>query len=394
MHVCVFMSVCVCLQNLCAYVYNQGFIFFVILRIHVYVDFFNICIYPICVQTGINLVDLVTILPFFIEVIVVAVLPGNTAESLVMVRVLRILRVFQLLKLGKGQGRAMEILKETFFRSGSLFACMFWMVLLLQVVMASLVFESESNGNCLIAYRCEGGETHLNNCTKLSYWHEEQEGTNTIALMYPGEAIAQVPSLAPLASVPDPPACGLQSVCSDYGNMCFSADGAVTEFDSIPRAIWWSLVSTTTIGFGDMYPATWLGKVFGAIGCMLGVVVFALPTTVLGLNFTKAWENFDAKEQEAKKQARNARSAELLLKALPDDVQGQDEGAGGGGGGMSLADQHETLAPKEKKRFIIDMQLAMKAVESGMTNEAIASLIGPEARHAHTPKTQLCTDFI
>ena len=62
---------------------------------------------------------------------------------------------------------------------------------------------------------------------------------------------------------------------------------------------------------------------------------------------------------------------------------------------MSSADQHETLlSPEEKKRFIIDMQLAMKAAESGMTTEAIASLIGPEARNAHIPKTQLCSDFI
>ncbi|MCA8951320.1 MAG: ion transporter [Planctomycetes bacterium] len=58
-------------------------------------------------------------------------------------------------------------------------------------------------------------------------------------------------------------------------------------FDSIPTAMWWGIVTLTTVGYGDIAPVTPLGKVFGAIVAVLGIGMFAIPAGVLGAAFTE-----------------------------------------------------------------------------------------------------------
>lgn len=59
-------------------------------------------------------------------------------------------------------------------------------------------------------------------------------------------------------------------------------------FSSIPAALWWGVVTLTTVGYGDIYPVTAVGKVLsGAIG-VLGVGLFALPAGVLAGGFAQA----------------------------------------------------------------------------------------------------------
>ncbi len=56
-------------------------------------------------------------------------------------------------------------------------------------------------------------------------------------------------------------------------------------FSSIPAAMWWASVTLTTVGYGDMYPVTPIGKIAGAITAMLGIGMFALPCAILGAGF-------------------------------------------------------------------------------------------------------------
>ncbi|MEZ4397265.1 MAG: ion transporter [Candidatus Krumholzibacteriia bacterium] len=56
-------------------------------------------------------------------------------------------------------------------------------------------------------------------------------------------------------------------------------------FSSIPATMWWSIATLTTVGYGDMYPVTVLGKVFASIIAILGIGMFALPTGILGAGF-------------------------------------------------------------------------------------------------------------
>jgi voltage-gated potassium channel len=58
-------------------------------------------------------------------------------------------------------------------------------------------------------------------------------------------------------------------------------------FSSIPAAMWWTVVTLTTVGYGDTYPITALGRLLGAWVAILGVGVFALPTGILGSAFVE-----------------------------------------------------------------------------------------------------------
>lgn len=57
------------------------------------------------------------------------------------------------------------------------------------------------------------------------------------------------------------------------------------EFSSIPAAMWWAICTLTTVGYGDVFPVTALGKVVASVISVLGIGIFALPTGILGAEF-------------------------------------------------------------------------------------------------------------
>jgi voltage-gated potassium channel len=58
-------------------------------------------------------------------------------------------------------------------------------------------------------------------------------------------------------------------------------------FGSIPQAMWWGVVTLTTLGYGDAVPITALGRLFGGVVAVLGVGMFALPAAILGAGFVR-----------------------------------------------------------------------------------------------------------
>lgn len=56
-------------------------------------------------------------------------------------------------------------------------------------------------------------------------------------------------------------------------------------FSSIPTTMWWGVVTLTTIGYGDMAPITFEGRLLGAVVAVLGIGMFALPAGLLGSAF-------------------------------------------------------------------------------------------------------------
>ena len=57
------------------------------------------------------------------------------------------------------------------------------------------------------------------------------------------------------------------------------------KFTSIPATIWWSVVTLTTTGYGDMYPMTQIGKIMAGIIMLTGVAFFALPAGIITAGF-------------------------------------------------------------------------------------------------------------
>jgi voltage-gated potassium channel len=59
------------------------------------------------------------------------------------------------------------------------------------------------------------------------------------------------------------------------------------KFSSIPAAMWWGVSAMTTVGYGDVFPVTTLGKVLGALISLLGIGVFAMPAGILASGFSE-----------------------------------------------------------------------------------------------------------
>ena len=67
-------------------------------------------------------------------------------------------------------------------------------------------------------------------------------------------------------------------------------------FSSIPAAMWWGIATLTTVGYGDIYPITPLGKVLGSIIALLGVGLFALPAGILASGFNDIMRRRNVRE--------------------------------------------------------------------------------------------------
>jgi voltage-gated potassium channel len=58
-------------------------------------------------------------------------------------------------------------------------------------------------------------------------------------------------------------------------------------FSSILKAMWWGVATLTTVGYGDIYPVTLIGKILGGAIAILGIGMFALPAGILGSGFVE-----------------------------------------------------------------------------------------------------------
>lgn len=62
-------------------------------------------------------------------------------------------------------------------------------------------------------------------------------------------------------------------------------------FTSIPSTIWWSVVTLTTTGYGDMFPVTDIGKIMASVIMLSGVAFFALPAGIITAGFLEEFRN-------------------------------------------------------------------------------------------------------
>jgi voltage-gated potassium channel len=60
------------------------------------------------------------------------------------------------------------------------------------------------------------------------------------------------------------------------------------RFGSIPRAMWWSVATLTTVGYGDVYPVTPLGKILAGLTAVSGIGLIAMPTGIVAAAFSDA----------------------------------------------------------------------------------------------------------
>lgn len=62
-------------------------------------------------------------------------------------------------------------------------------------------------------------------------------------------------------------------------------------FKNAFSGLWWAVATMTTVGYGDIYPITVLGKIFGVLIAILGIGFFAVPTGIISAGFVEEMSN-------------------------------------------------------------------------------------------------------
>ncbi len=72
------------------------------------------------------------------------------------------------------------------------------------------------------------------------------------------------------------------------GSLMYLIEGAEHGFTSIPRGIYWAIVTLTTVGYGDISPQTGLGQAFAAVVMIMGYGIIAVPTGIVTAELTRS----------------------------------------------------------------------------------------------------------
>jgi len=186
--------------------------------------------------TNMNLIDAIAIAPFYLEALF-----GVGAGGLAFLRILRLARVFRLFKFGH-LNEGVTLLGNVIRQSYPSLKLLAFFAMIGTVLYGSII------------YLCEQGT-----------WHGPEDGEE-------GKW-----------KRPNPLGTGTE----------------LTPFLSIPRSMWWVMVTATTVGYGDMVPTTPFGKVVASLTMVSGVMVLALPITIISSNFTNEYEKLeDLKAQQ------------------------------------------------------------------------------------------------
>mmetsp|Transcript_17108 Transcript_17108/g.54617 ORF Transcript_17108/g.54617 Transcript_17108/m.54617 type:complete len:528 (+) Transcript_17108:411-1994(+) len=200
-----------------------------------------------------NIIDLFAIFPFYVHAAVEIWRPdtGEDTSGLVvtaLLRVLRLVRAFRILKLGK-YFTTLRLVAETMRRSSTALITLLFIALLINVIFSAAIYYAEGVG---------GGDSDF--CWTIPVGGDVWQGT--------------------FATKED-----------DHYDYC-------KGFESIPASMWWTLVTITTLGYGDVYPRTGFGKLVGTFTALSGILALALPITVVGANFTQLYDEHEKMRKE------------------------------------------------------------------------------------------------
>ncbi|AWO98387.1 putative potassium voltage-gated channel subfamily D member 2-like [Scophthalmus maximus] len=125
----------------------------------------------------------------------------------------------------------------------------------------------------------------------------------------------------------------LKSCASELGFLLFSLTMAIiifatvmfyaekgssaSKFTSIPASFWYTIVTMTTLGYGDMVPKTIMGKIFGSVCSLSGVLVIALPVPVIVSNFSRIYHQSQRAEKRRAQKASKEAGRALVCNTNP-----------------------------------------------------------------------------
>ena len=70
------------------------------------------------------------------------------------------------------------------------------------------------------------------------------------------------------------------------GSLMYLIEGEANGFSSIPRSVYWAIVTITTVGYGDMSPQTELGQALASLAMIMGYATIAIPTGIISAEYS------------------------------------------------------------------------------------------------------------
>ena len=180
-----------------------------------------------------NIIDLLAVLPFYIELMV------SAGTSVTVVRVLRLVRVFRVFKMGKNS-KGVEMLAKTFYNSLPALSLLAFFIALGVILFGAVIFFLE-------------------------------QGVFTVNEDYPKGA---------------------------YIRQDIFGKDEVSPYTHILASSYWAVIVSTSVGYGELVPTSTVGKVVACLCAYYGVLLLALPITVIGSNFKKLYEASHGKDDD------------------------------------------------------------------------------------------------
>mmetsp|Transcript_41404 Transcript_41404/g.65602 ORF Transcript_41404/g.65602 Transcript_41404/m.65602 type:complete len:463 (-) Transcript_41404:156-1544(-) len=207
------------------------------------------------VLTPMNIFDLMAVVPFYIELVQTEILGAEDSPALRIFRLVRLARVIRIFKLGR-YATGMRLFGEALAGSTTAISVLIFLLCMGVVLFSSALFYVE--------------KLSCPEVDKLSATEVVQYGAECADDFNRGFA----------------PTFGL----------CCTEESAPSDFPSIVSAFWWSLVTMTSVGYGEVYPRTFPGKCVGFVAMLVGMVLIALPVAIVGQKFQDVYDNHDLEE--------------------------------------------------------------------------------------------------
>uniref|UniRef100_A0A914VBV4 Ion transport domain-containing protein n=1 Tax=Plectus sambesii TaxID=2011161 RepID=A0A914VBV4_9BILA len=122
------------------------------------------------------------------------------------------------------------------------------------------------------------------------------------------------------------------------------------EYATFADALWWGVITLSTVGYGDKTPSTWPGKVIGAFCALLGISFFALPAGILGSGFALKVQQ----HQRQKHLIRRRVPAAMLIQCLWRHYSAMPESVSTATWKVHLRKSPETGSPQQDKSALIN----------------------------------------
>jgi len=227
------------------------------------------------VKSPLNMIDLVAIIPFYLDLLLLAV-AGSEGGELSLLRLFRLVRILRVFKLSRYNSNIV-ICMSAMVESQDTLGLMGFMLSIVVIVFSAFIFFFE-HGDAT-TFRNDDNSTYTVYmvedviCTATS---QQLQG----CLTWPASNCdpCKTPGTETFVTATSPKILPSDCVCKYQ-----------TKFESIPGAFWWTLVTMMTVGYGDLYPLTLVGKLVAVVAMLCSIVILALPISVIGANFSRAW---------------------------------------------------------------------------------------------------------